>query len=314
MTIQKFLFKSDSRIKAFLFKVNFKRKREDIKQINFVRKTMTSTIENFEESVKNCVHSLLTGSVLPQISQYLSQEKDVEIDVEELIKALDLPVQEGSPSFVPPVIKSGSRRRSVDDDGLPEKPEEGIRCVYQFQRGKKKGKFCGKPCAAGLNYCKYCKGKRSRKSNTSTKTSSKSTDQETGLVSKKEEAREDMALTVESYCGIVGHFRHPESNFILIDDDNVVCAIAKELETGELRSLTDEEKIYARKFTLVTIDDKDKEEGVLETLKQDVEKAKALDDSSLKADSSSIPTSEAPLISQKSAVPILPGIPDVPSI
>lgn len=275
---------------------------------------MTSTIENFEDSLKNCVYSLLNGSILPQISHYLSQEKDIEVSVEELLKALDLPVQEGSPSFIPPVIKSGSRRRTVGDDGLSEKPEEGVRCVYQFQRGKKKDKFCGKPCAPGLNYCKYCKGKRSRKSNPSTKTSSKSTDQETGLVSKKEEAKEDMALTVESYYGIVGHFRHPESNFILIDDDNVVCAIAKELETGELRSLTEEEKIYARKFTLVTIDDKDKEESVLETLICDVKKAKSLDESSLKTDGSSIPTFEAPLISQKSAVPILPGIPDVPSI
>jgi len=273
---------------------------------------MTSTIENFEDSLKNCVHSLLTGSILPQISHYLSQEKDIEVSVEELLKALDLPVQEGSPSFIPPVIKSGSRRRSVDDGGLSEKPEEGVRCVYQFQRGKKKGKFCGKPCAPGLNYCKYCKCKRSRKSGSSSKTS-KGADPETGLVSKKEEAKEDLALTVESYYGIVGHYRHPESNFVLIDDDNVVCAIAKELESGELRSLTEEEKTYARKFTLVTIDDKDKEESVLETLMCDVKKAKALDESSSKPDSSSIPTSEAPLISQKSAVPILPGIPDVPS-
>lgn len=91
---------------------------------------MTSTIENFEDSLKNYVYALLNGSILPQISHQLSQEKDIEVGVEELLKALDLPIQEGSPSFIPPVIKSGSRRRTAGDDSLSEKPEEGVRCVY----------------------------------------------------------------------------------------------------------------------------------------------------------------------------------------
>ncbi len=273
---------------------------------------MSSSCEKFEEAHKMYTASLISNFILPAIVEFLEEEKKVQITVEELEQVLHLPTTSIPSMAIPPVIRSGSRRRkSISPTLSGEEPAFGEGCRYQMVRGPNKGNYCGKKCVNGSAYCSShkSKGKKVRKKTQESKTkttSSGNVGASPSLVTKKDEAEE--AIRVNPYRDIKGHFIHPETNFILLEEDEMVIVIAREEEDGKLRSLTDEEKVEARKYALVTVESEEKEKEVLKRLVGNVQKTIKKEDEGSSTDAAPIPTPPTPV------VPILPDIPTVPSI
>lgn len=285
-----------------------------------------------ESSGKDYAIHLTKDVVLPKVVEYLQTKyPEFKVNVEELMEVFtgessprgieSRSPEEGSSSDVirpktsakstPPTKTSVTKKPTPDL--IYEKPEEGVKCIYMFTRGKKEGSYCGKPCVTGLKYCKYCKNKRKKEPSSKRKSAKTKTPP-----TKKEE---EPTVTVEIYRNIDKHFLHSETNFILREDDQTICAIAKELENGEIRSLTEDEKTEARKYTLVTIKDEEKEKEALTNLrgligKDEIEVA----DEPVSGSYKPIPVTEEPLITKKASktskvpLPVLPEVPEVPSI
>lgn len=291
-------------------------------------------MNDIEESGRHYAINLTRTLVLPKIVEYLDNRfPGCGISVDELMDIVSENTTHStqsspsrfdlgpSPSFSNTSRNSTNKIPSVSKKHKPEliyeKPEEGVRCIYIYTRPPRKGTYCGKPCVEGLKYCKYCKNKK-KKNNLSSRSSSS----KTKAPAKK---KEEEALTVEVYHNLEKYFLHPETNFILHEDEQTICAIAKELENGELRSLTEEEKVEARKSTLVTISDKDKEAealsvltkliggGMTEAEKQE-EKHEKHEKQEVDLSSKSIPIDEEPFITKTTPpVPVIPEIREVPS-
>ncbi len=257
--------------------------------------------------------SLISNFILPVIVEFLEEKKKVQITVEELEQVLRLPTTSTPSMAIQPVIRSGSRRRkSISPTLSGEEPALGEGCRYQMVRGPNKGNYCGKKCVNGSAFCSShkSKGKKARKKTSESKTktaSSGNAGTSPSLVTGKDESEE--AIRVNPFRDIEGHFIHPESKFILVDENDMIYAIAREEEDGTVRSLTDEEKEEARKYTLVTIDDEEKSKEVLKRLIGNIKKTTKKEGEGSSTDAASIPTA-----SPESVVPILPDIPAVPSI
>jgi len=292
-------------------------------------------MNDIEESGRNYAITLTKTLVLPKIVEYLDTKfPGCGISVEELMGVLgDTTPGRGVPSESlshspgvalegpapsagaittsrKPTNKISSVSKKDKPDYIYDKPEEGVKCIHMYTRGPRNGTYCGKPCVEGLKYCKYCKNKR-KKNPATGRSSSK-----TKIPAKK---KEEETLTVEVYHNLEKYFLHPETNFILHEDDQTICAIAKELENGKLRSLTEEEKAEARKSTLVTIKDKDKEAEALSTLMgligggKETEGKEEEEEPEVDVSPKSIPTAEEPLIT-KTPIPVIPDVPEVPAI
>jgi len=281
----------------------------------------SSSVKSFEDSLMGHISSLLSTVILPSVVDYYKNEKGLESSVEDLINYLKITP---SNALIPPVVKSTSRSKksSQTSEALEEKPQPGEGCVYMFVRGNNKGKYCGKTCFPGLNYCKWCKGKkeaikdmmRGGKGSSVSKKTSSERKRNSGSAESSSKQEEDDILNVHNYVNMEDHFIHPETNFIIKEQDDVFYVIAKEAEDGQLYTLTDEEKISAKKLKLTSIDDEEEEQKILEELKKLVGKDKGKENVE-ESDVINIPTVTDPMISQNTSnIPILPTIPDVPSI
>lgn len=281
---------------------------------------MSSTREKFAECHKNYVTILFRELALPAIVDHLKKrEDDTEVTVEELEGVLELSIDGLEPVVIHPVIKSGSRRKKITS-AQPEQQqeqEEG-KCHYKFKRGKNKGLFCQNATVGDTQYCNI-RGHRhpTTKTKSVTKTGNSTTkkttsSQDTGLINKKEKSKENEALMVSPYLDIPDYFHHTDTGFIVYDKKDVVSAVAKEEENGDFRVLTDEEKLEAKKLTLVTLDGEEAEKE-LSHLKEAVDKIKGEGSSNCTTSDQKLPAEE-PMISQTAPPPVLPEIPTVPSI
>lgn len=282
----------------------------------------SSSSKTFEDSLMGHISSLLSAVIMPAVVDYYKEQKGVECSVDELMHHLD--ITPSSPSaLIPPVVKSTSRSKgdSQNSEALQEKPKPGQGCVYMFVRGNNKGKYCGKTCFPGLNYCKWCKGKKEAQKdiknggvNSSLRQKSSSDKRGEGSStgsSKKQESSD--TLNVHQHPVLEDHYIYEETNFILKEQDDVVYVIARQDEEGFLHTLTDEEKLYSKKLKLTPIDNEDEEEDALAKLRkllgQDKGKEAAEDEIE------NIPTSTDPMISHNTSnIPILPTIPPVPGV
>lgn len=277
----------------------------------------SSSSKTFEDSLMGHFSSLLPTVILPVVVDYYRERKGVESTVEELLEYLDI-TSSNNNALIPPVVKSTSRSKNASHgaEALQEKPKPGEGCVYMFVRGNNKGKYCGKSCYPGLNYCKWCKVKKEaqkeiKKNGTSSSlgqnSSSDKRNEGSSTGSSKHEERD--TLDVHMHPKLQDHYLYAETNFILKEQDEEVYVIARQDEDGFLHTLTDEEKLYARKLKLTPIDNVEEEEDALNKLKkllgQDKGKERAEDEIA------NIPTSTDPMIS---SIPILPTIPPVPGM
>nr|WIL02906.1 hypothetical protein Cbor_194 [Cedratvirus borely] len=95
------------------------------------------------ESFQNSFNTLVINTVLTPIVEHL-KSKDVDVTLEELLEALQIP---------PPSTKVSS---------LPTRPVKVAReggCIYTPEKGHNPGVPCGKPVLEGEEYCKTCYNK-----------------------------------------------------------------------------------------------------------------------------------------------------------
>ncbi|SOB74317.1 hypothetical protein BQ9231_00434 [Cedratvirus lausannensis] len=95
------------------------------------------------ESFQNSFNTLVINTVLTPIVEHL-KSKDVDVTLEELLEALQIP---------PPSTKTSS---------LPTRPVKVAReggCIYTPEKGHNPGVPCGKPVLEGEEYCKTCYNK-----------------------------------------------------------------------------------------------------------------------------------------------------------
>jgi len=285
----------------------------------------SSSVKSFEDSLIGHISSLLSAVILPAVVDYYKDEKGVESSVDDLMDHLKITASNPD-ILIPPVVKSTSRSKNVsqNSEALKEKPKPGEGCVYMFVRGNNKGKYCGKTCFPGLNYCKWCKGKKEaikdmmqggEGSSTPKRPSSGSKGGSSSVEGSSKQQPEGDILNVHNYANLEDHFIHPETNFILKEQDDVIYVIAKEAEDGQLYTLTDEEKISAKKLKLTSIDDEEEEHKVLDEFRTLVGKDKGKEPKVEEEEVINIPTTAEPMISQNSSnIPTLPTIPSVPTI
>jgi len=324
---------------------------------------MNNVRELFEECYKKNIDTILVDVVLPKIQEFLKDSKSVDVTLDELREALELPVKVSdtavissqaleNDSIVPPVMQRsstrGGRKRGTRGAATAKEHVEG-KCKYQLRSGNRKGFYCNGNVDEDSEYCKRHKDKNPPKQKKST--SKTESVKDTGLIMKKEEPKE-MALIVNPYHDIESHYFHPDTRFIIVDEDDVLCVIAKDEETEGLRVLTEQEKAEASKYNLVTLEDSDKEQQSLEKLKETLSKAnnlsnskyteeegegdeelpdeegdkelpdeegdKELPDEGTSADmtveDTEISTEKEEFKAKKDIVPVLPAIPDVPNI
>jgi len=277
----------------------------------------SSSSKTFEDSLMGHFSSLLPAVILPVVVEYYREQKGVESTVEELMNHLDITPSDAS-ALIPPVVKSTSRSKNASQgsEALQEKPKPGEGCVYMFVRGNNKGKYCGKTCYPTLNYCKWCKGKKEAQkeikkdgTNSGLRQKSLSDKRSEGSSTGSSKREESDTLDVHMHPRLQDHYLYAETNFILKEQDEEVYVIARQDEDGFLHTLTDEEKLYARKLKLTPIDNTEEEEDALNKLNkllgQDKGKEAAEDEIA------NIPTSTDPMIS---SIPILPTIPPVPGM
>jgi hypothetical protein len=114
----------------------------------------------FAESIANLTRSVIVEPLV----DWLRNTKGVEVTVEEIIQALNIPATprfQTNYSAVPLPLKgavaskprASSSKNIVDPNATP--------CVYVFTRGKNKGETCGQPSVPGTNLCPTCSTKTS---------------------------------------------------------------------------------------------------------------------------------------------------------
>lgn len=258
--------------------------------------------------------------IFPKVVDYLKEKfpgSDVAVkdlmglfEEEGTVTNVSKPVTTSVTRPTPPrsTSKTSSVTKKNQQNLIYEKPEEGVRCIYKYQRGPKAYTYCGKPCEEGLNYCKYCKKKKKKKPGDNSKKAQKS------KVSK--DKKEEKILEVSKYYDLESYYIQTETNFIVREDDQTICVVAKELGEREIRPLTSEEKSEAEKYDLVFIADPDKEQEAISSLQkllhletEEKEVEETLEDMSPQP----IPIDEEPLIT-KVAIPVIPTVPEVPAI
>jgi len=149
-------------------------------------------------SLHNQINSLVASLVLIPLSDWLHNEKNVDVSVDQLLEVLKLSEPKTSETSRPslaslsPVLTTvpsvpaslpGSSGRSetskpakevmtVVSGGGKSRPKSkppsgenysGPTCKYVFKRGDLKGKECGKPTVSGTEYCEQCSNKKTNK-------------------------------------------------------------------------------------------------------------------------------------------------------
>jgi hypothetical protein len=98
------------------------------------------------ESFQNSFNTLVINTVLTPIVEHL-KGKDVDITLEELLEALQIPLPTKTAA---PSIPSVARPVKVVREGG---------CIYTPEKGHNPGVPCGKPVLEGEEYCKTCYNK-----------------------------------------------------------------------------------------------------------------------------------------------------------
>jgi hypothetical protein len=146
-------------------------------------------------SLHNQINSLVCSLVLAPLSDWLHNEKNVDVSVEQLLEVLKLsdhkdyerssePSRPTLSSLSPVLTTIPSVGRSSSETNKPAKeivttisggksrPKSkppsienytGPTCKYVFKRGDLKGKECGKPAVSGTEYCEQCSNKKTNK-------------------------------------------------------------------------------------------------------------------------------------------------------
>jgi len=240
----------------------------------------TSTLKDvFSTTVTDC----FVNQVSSHLSEWLKTNKSVDVSAQDICEAFNVPFTprpsmtglpqaanmptqmpnipgyfQGSGASASPAGRRGGRKKAPRDPNAPT-------CVYQFQRGNKKGQVCGEQVAqdgrpGAEEYCKNCLKKKTVQNRINSGSSSKSSVQPPvlpgGMVSVPEQSSSSAENTIDA-VPIDGHndlFMDLKNNFILKQyEDGSLVALAVE-EKGHQRDLTAEEKVTAQALGLCILD------------------------------------------------------------
>jgi hypothetical protein len=231
----------------------------------------TTFADSFHTTLNEYTKSLVSSIVLPPIVDFLKQEKEIEITIEELEQALDVQTA----TLVAPIIRSGTRRKKKPRNNVSvEKPKEGEGCVYLYVRGKKRGKYCNQDCADESLFCKEHKNssvvKNAKKieqiKTKKTKTTKDPKKDEVGI--QKETPKINVGVYKINDSIIQGYFIQDETAFIIQDTPDSLYVIAKEEEDKTHRLLTKEEQSEAKKYFLKVYESKKDAKKALEDFQE----------------------------------------------
>jgi hypothetical protein len=237
---------------------------------------MSSSINSFTESVS----SFVTSTILVPIVDWLKEEKNLEVKVDDLMKVLELPKFQKPTSFMsnmttqpsfPPHLSSSvkeTKKKSKD-----ESPTEGPKCKYVYKRGVNKGQNCNKVAVDGSDFCKDCSKKDGAKkegnslkaepmsvANTSTTTVKKSNIQGfTAPLSKKFDKPQTMLKSTDNENVFVDVVSNIYVKKITEGDKELFVAFSVKEPDGTYRGLTEQEKLLCVKKGFVYETNNDEE-------------------------------------------------------
>jgi hypothetical protein len=211
---------------------------------------MTTSAANFTSGVAD----LTTSVILSPIITYLRDKKGVEVTLEELVNALQIPVTTSHTrsntiplQFPAPSPLTAGTVPQVNGKGKTKKTTTaatGLTCTYVFTRGKDRGLQCDKDRMEGSLYCKNCARKKSAggPGTSSSKGSGKATPptQANGGVDDKQ-----TELTCVEIKERPGLFLTSDLGFDMVIkqvDEDTILALGVLLPDKSIRPLTDPEK------------------------------------------------------------------------
>lgn len=229
---------------------------------------MSSVRNTLEETFKSAATGFC-ANFSHQLSEWLRENKQVDISPEELCAAFDIPYRQAStpsmsgtrtvlPSIpdyysgtaVSPVKKKGGRSKKAVDPNA-------AKCEYKMTRGTNSGKTCDTPVSndgslGSDRFCKACLKKAAVKSLLET-TSGKSTVQPPQIpgnsttVNALPEEKKDEELSVIPIDGQDGWFRETNHGFIIRQEENGSITVHKiEDKNGTRRDLNENERKIAK--------------------------------------------------------------------
>jgi hypothetical protein len=201
--------------------------------------------------------NLATFVLLP-IVDYLKNEKNIDVTVDELSQILKLP--SNKTNYISSLGESGknSTVSSLNKkNNFTEQPIHG-QCEYKLKRGEFRNLYCGKPTEKGFAYCKQCI--KSRKltpkissgsrpgvapSNGSIPTSDSNTENELAKI--------DVLVFDENKK----LYRERNNNFIgkILDDDFFIIGKVANQASKNILPLDDEDKEIALSMSLSILED-----------------------------------------------------------
>lgn len=207
----------------------------------------------FEDTAKQFVVNFST-----HLSNWLKINKDFEISSEEVCAAFNVPFKAPITPGLPPAMEYGTncqittKRKSGKKKKLhdPNHPK----CIYVYLRGKKEGQTCKTPVLNNGDvgselFCKNCLAKAGtqrdlEKIPSKSKIHPPSLDDNTVSVLDPQTKLKEK-LDVHEIDDMPGFYKEVDNGFIVKVDETDNSLLTKQIfdeETGEARSLTDEEK------------------------------------------------------------------------
>lgn len=229
----------------------------------------TEIIEN-TNSVKFDLGVLIGDLLANHLSGWLCRDKGVSVTPEEILDALNLPVnrkiipsKNSTPMVVPSYFKGpGSKSGGKSGSRSKNNTQNDAKCTYTFTRGVSRGTQCGKVTAGpsipgGEKFCKACLRKQAVKEHLSTGNDEMDTvlpptlDNNTSI-SESNESEKGITLKVIRYTFKENHFYLPEQKFVikpLSNHEHVVIGCDYDND-GTITPLTEEEEKIAINMSL----------------------------------------------------------------
>ena len=213
-----------------------------------------TSLNNFH----NGIVGLLEQNILPVICNYLKSDKNVNVSVEDMMKALKIESQSTVSMSNNPIPTYLQGKRSVDRK--TQMPNGNQQCHYRFRRGKKKGEQCpGTSIQHG--YCNACLKKKAVKEIIESKTTNSFQnrvyppnlpDAQNSQTSSQEQTSE--SLNVEEIKERPGYYRDTEHGFIIqrLNNGDLYTSQIYDHTTGQYKELNQSDKELAYGLGLCT--------------------------------------------------------------
>jgi hypothetical protein len=233
-------------------------------------------MSSFQDTYLNFLRSShvqgLSGFILPTISNWIKQNKGMDVSTEEMLNALkiDSPasftVSTPMSALTPPPATSGGGRKKANVVKPIENVDPNGGCIYVFTRkagDKNKGDRCGQPTVNGTTWCKSCIKKTGggNQKNTSSKspvTSGLTSNPPLTQINNSVSQSKDHEIEITALHESLPSFYYEENTGILIEVQNDGTYTSYGIYNSadrSTRSLTETEKEKAKAMTFLPCND-----------------------------------------------------------